>query len=267
MRQDLVRAAAAARRGAMPVPFTRRLTGLACAAAVVASACLAVGCSSAPSRQSQTARGPAADSAASASSTAAASAITAGELECQERGSVRKTGAGSAEVPEAVQSAYAAALADMQAGNWSAAEHGFESLMRDSPTLPGPYVNAAIAYVHDGREDDALAALRKALTIDPTSVQANDELGILLRRRGDFAGAEKAYRQALETDPNYPLALYNLGVLLDVYLGRRDEALALYERYQKTLPAPDKTVAGWIVDLQRRTAARTAANESKETAF
>ncbi|HEX5420420.1 MAG TPA: tetratricopeptide repeat protein [Gammaproteobacteria bacterium] len=170
-------------------------------------------------------------------------------------------------MPAAVKSTYAAALVDVQAGNWSAAEHGFESLMLAYPMLPGPYVNAAIAYVHDGRNDDALAALRKALAIDPNNVQASDELGILLRRRGDFAGAEKAYRQALKTDPNYPLALYNLGVLLDVYLRRQAEALVLYERYQKTLPAPDKTVAGWIVDLQRRTTARTAANESKESAF
>ncbi len=167
-------------------------------------------------------------------------------------------------VPGAVAVAYEAAVARLKAGDYAGAEAGLGAIMRDYPMLPGPYVNAAIAYVHDGRDDDALAMLHKALAIEPDDAQANDELGIVLRRRGDFAGAEKAYRRALAARPGYALALYNLGVLLDVYLRRPAEALPLYEQYQKSLPAPDKKVAGWIVDLKRRVGVQPAARVAQE---
>jgi len=81
---------------------------------------------------------------------------------------------------------------------------------------------------------------------------ANTQLGILLREDGKFAAAEKAYRRALETDPDHALAHYNLGVLLDIYMRRSAEALAHYEAYQASLAQPDETVGRWIIDLRRR---------------
>lgn len=52
---------------------------------------------------------------------------------------------------------------------------------------------------------------------------------------GDPAGAERAYRQALELDPDLADAVLNLGVLLGDS-GRFDEAIALYRRAAKRLP-------------------------------
>ena len=141
----------------------------------------------------------------------------------------------------------------MRAANWVQAELELEQLTQAQPAYPGPFVNLAIVYLHDGRSADARKALDRALQIDPAFPAANDELGVLLREAGDFAGAERAYRQALETDPGYSLAHYNLGVLLDVYLRRPEEALEQYELYQSALPTPDQTVGRWIVDLRRRT--------------
>ncbi len=216
----------------------------AAGAASLAAAALLAGCSGAPTRP------PKPSSAASAAAPAAAATAQAT--------------APAVQVPAEIAAAYEAAVASLKAGNFAAAEAGFAPIMRAYPMLPGPYVNAAIAYVHDGRDDDALAALHKALAIEPDDAQANDELGVVLRRRGDFAGAEKAYRRALAARPGYPLALYNLGVLLDVYLRRPAEALPLYEQYQQSLAAPDKTVAGWIVDLKRRVGAQPAARVAQE---
>jgi Tfp pilus assembly protein PilF len=113
-------------------------------------------------------------------------------------------------------------------------------------------VNLAIAYMNDGRDADARTALDEALAIAPAHAAANNQLGILLRRDGDFMGAEAAYRRAIEADPDYVLAYYNLGVLLDLYMRRQSEALDYYERYQDALEAPDEQVARWIIDLRRR---------------
>jgi lipoprotein NlpI len=103
------------------------------------------------------------------------------------------------------------------------------------------------------------------LAIDPAHAAANNQHGILLRRAGEFAAAESAYRQALETDPQYLLAYYNLGVLLDLYLRRPTEALEYYELYQSSLAEPDQKVGRWIIDLRRRVgAADNAARVAQE---
>ena len=155
-------------------------------------------------------------------------------------------------IPETARQGYDRALAALRAQDWLQAELELEQLVHDYPAYPGPQVNLAIVYLHDGRRDDARAALDRALAIAPGNAAANNQLGILLRSEGKFDDAERAYRRALETDPSYALAHYNLAVLLDVYLRRGAEAIEHYEAYQSSLSEPNKTVAGWLIDLRRR---------------
>jgi tetratricopeptide (TPR) repeat protein len=155
-------------------------------------------------------------------------------------------------IPEAAAAANGRAMAAMRAENWLQAELELEQLTKEYPAYPGPFVNLALVYLKDKRQDDARAALDHALAIDPGHAAANTQLGILLREQGKFQDAERAYRKALATDPNHALAHYNLGVLLDVYLRKPAEALEQYELYQSSLATPDETVGRWIVDLRRR---------------
>jgi len=155
-------------------------------------------------------------------------------------------------VPEAAAAAYARAVAALRAENWLEAELELEPLVLEHPEYPGPHVNLALVYLHDGRRDDAHKELELALAADPGNASANTQLGILLRENGKFAAAEEAYRRALETDPDHALAHYNLGVLLDIYMRRSAEALSHYEAYQASLAQPDETVGRWIIDLRRR---------------
>ena len=74
---------------------------------------------------------------------------------------------------------------------------------------------------------------------------------MILRRQGKFAEAESSYTRALDSDPDYALAHYNLGILNDLYFRRLDIALLHYEAYQ-ALAGEDKQVARWIADLKRR---------------
>lgn len=156
------------------------------------------------------------------------------------------------EVPEQAIAAFSNALAAMSSADWIQAELTFEDLTRDFPAFPGPYVNLAILYRRDGRDDEAETALNQALAIAPDHAAANNELGVLYRERGEFAEAERAYRRAIDGNPTYALAHYNLGVLLDLYLKREAEALEQYEAYQSLTPASDEEVGRWIVDLRRR---------------
>ena len=188
-----------------------------------------------------------------------------GERRAAENVSAEQAAAAPTEpVPEAAAAAYARALDALRAENWLQAELELEQLTLDYPAYPGPYVNLALVYLNDRRRDDAREALEQALTLDPHHPAANTQLGIMLREDGEFAAAEAAYRRALEADAAHGLAHYNFGVLLDLYLRRTAEALEHYEAYQATLPAPNETVARWIVDLRRRVGNADAARVAQE---
>ena len=191
---------------------------------------------------------PAAKSAAKT----AASAPTETSRKRDRRGDKNASAEVADAVPEAATAAYGRAMTAMRAENWLQAELELEQLTKEYSAYPGPFVNLAIVYLKDKRQDDARAALDHALAIDPGHAAANTQLGVLLREQGKFQDAERAYRKALATDPNHALAHYNLGVLLDVYLRKPAEAAEQYELYQASLAAPDEKVARWIVDLRRR---------------
>ncbi len=58
-------------------------------------------------------------------------------------------------------------------------------------------------------------AYRECLKIVPSYPHARFGLGAMLEGRGDIAGAEKAYRECLKIDPSQTGARYNLGRLLN----------------------------------------------------
>ncbi len=86
-----------------------------------------------------------------------------------------------------------------------------------------------------GRLREAVARLELAIELDPELAAAWVNLGVAKRRSGDFAGAEEAYRQALELDPRHPGARDNLVSLLHRH-GRRDEALTLETKTESVDP-------------------------------
>jgi len=187
-----------------------------------------------------------------------------GERRAADEAPVATSAEPAAPIPEAAVAGHDRALAAMRAGNWLEAELELEQLTAAYPDYPGPHVNLAIVYLHDGRRADARAALERALAIDAGHAAANTQLGVLLREEGEFAAAEEAYRRALATDPGHALAHYNLGVLLDVYLRRSSEAVEHYEAYQSTLAEPNETVGRWIIDLRRRAGNGGAARVAQE---
>lgn len=134
------------------------------------------------------------------------------------------------------------------------AEQVLAKLERTHANDPTYLLNLAIVYARTDRLEQAETTLLKAQALAPRSATVHNELGIVRRQRGDFAGSAVAYRAAIQADPGFANAHYNLGVLLDLYLRQHSEALVHYETYLSLTPQGDKVVNGWVKDLRRRTA-------------
>jgi tetratricopeptide (TPR) repeat protein len=76
--------------------------------------------------------------------------------------------------------------------------------------------------------EDAIAAYRKVLELEPMHAAAHINLGTVFYNRGDFGQAEYHYRQAIEVDSRYALAYFDLGNVLDE-TGRLGEAVSAYK--------------------------------------
>ena len=147
---------------------------------------------------------------------------------------------------------FAAATEALRAGRLTEAEGLLLQITDEQPELAGPWINLAEVLSAPGREDAARLALDKAIEANPANCAARTELGVMLRREGDFSGAESHYRACLQAAPDYRDAYLNLGILYELYLGRLEDALTAYRRYQLLASEPDRRVAGWVMDLERR---------------
>ena len=81
-----------------------------------------------------------------------------------------------------------------------------------------------------GELEQAAAAFRKAVEVDPTDAEAWDSLGVVLVRTGDEARGVEAFRRALRVAPGHSEAHRNLAVVLDRQ-GRAAEAARHYRAF------------------------------------
>ncbi len=134
------------------------------------------------------------------------------------------------------------------------AELEFKALSGMQTSYAGALLNGAIIASRHGRYVDAEMALTQAAKISPTNAAIQGEMGLVLRNLGRFADAERAYRAALGIDSDSVLTRRNLGVLLDLYLGRSDEAVVEWRR-AVDLQGGDKQLEGWIAECSHRSPA------------
>ena len=80
----------------------------------------------------------------------------------------------------------------------------------------------------EDRSDAALAALSQAALYDPKSARTRNFLGVVIGRRGWIDGAQAELRRAVELDPSYTDAHYNLAVF---YLQEKPPAIELARRH------------------------------------
>ena len=94
------------------------------------------------------------------------------------------------------------------------------------PTNAANHLALSRAWAQSARPDAVgrqLAAAREAVLLDPSSPDAQVQIGVALAAEGDVEAARAAYRNALELDPGNSAALNNLAVL-DLQSGAHDAA-------------------------------------------
>ena len=85
----------------------------------------------------------------------------------------------------------------------------------------------AVKMEERGKTQDAVAHYETILTLDDCHAPACINLGTIQYNRRQFAEAESLYRRATAADPNYALAFFDLGNVLDELL-RLPEAIEAY---------------------------------------
>ena len=180
-----------------------------------------------------------------------------------------------------------AALADLQRGDPAKAEAIFRDVL-ESKSAEGAAANreaaaaarhlAALTLLHDRQR--ALDYSKRAVDLDPTSIEAWLLRGLVLDRARELAAARAAYQQALDLDPADPrqrsVALTGLGDVA-VFLDRVDaaerfyqEALGIIEAAARASPGDpgaqrDPSVSlNKIGDVRVATGDRTGALEAYE---
>jgi len=93
----------------------------------------------------------------------------------------------------------------------------------------------AQAAEQQGRRTNALALYRAALELDPTLVEAHNNLANLLDESGATQEALRHYQTAIRLAPTAPQACENLGTML-LNLGRFDEAMQQYQEAARRQP-------------------------------
>lgn len=88
----------------------------------------------------------------------------------------------------------------MEVGKWSEAEQAFRASIAMGDCLPQPWGNLGLCLMMQERYDEAEAALKRALVIDPKYALAKNNLAMLpeIRRTGppDIVGINEPFRDS-----------------------------------------------------------------------
>jgi tetratricopeptide (TPR) repeat protein len=97
--------------------------------------------------------------------------------------------------------------------DWAGTEASLVRAIDLAPGLAFAYETYCWLLLTQGRRDEALAAARKAMTLDPKSAYMVFTEGRVLHRVRQYKAAEAAYRRALELDPGFPMPYSTLAIL------------------------------------------------------
>jgi tetratricopeptide (TPR) repeat protein len=109
------------------------------------------------------------------------------------------------------------------------------------------YAQEGVAYFQQQKYDEAIASYQKAINLDPKAAGVYNLLGMAYRFKYNQLGnpefREKeitAFRRALEVDPNFWVAMINLGATY-YYMGEKAKAAPLFKKALELNPThPEK---------------------------
>jgi len=100
------------------------------------------------------------------------------------------------------------------------------------------------SYIENGRIEEALKSSKLLVESEPDNETYRYNYGVILLQTNDFTGAEEQFLKALEINPDYENAAYNLGLTYVKWgtdLKAKEEETEIYtdediEKYSKALP-------------------------------
>jgi tetratricopeptide (TPR) repeat protein len=123
------------------------------------------------------------------------------------------------------------------------AEEAEKAYRRALAIDPKPWSWCLLAWVlgheMEGRDSEALQCLHAALELDPNYEEAHYNIGCKLRLSGDLEGAIQCFRKAIELDPDYAVAHAELGIALgmacDESADQRDERREAIQHLERSV--------------------------------
>jgi tetratricopeptide (TPR) repeat protein len=130
---------------------------------------------------------------------------------------------------------YERAKQDFAERKLSEAASEVNAALHENPSMvPALVLKARLAsFAH--RPDVAKSCLITAITVDPTSEEAQFYLGALFYEQNDFKAAISPLQAAQKLSPNSPLPVFYLAMTYEA-LGDHDKALDLYEQAENLSP-------------------------------
>jgi tetratricopeptide (TPR) repeat protein len=119
---------------------------------------------------------------------------------------------------------------DSDPAQWEDAVAAYRRVVAIDPTYAAAWNNLGLLLHRMGRYDEARGAYTAALEQDKQCCEAVYNLGSLAEDRADLDEAVRCYRHALELSPDYADAHFNLAGAL-ARAGRADEAVGHWQRY------------------------------------
>jgi Flp pilus assembly protein TadD len=104
------------------------------------------------------------------------------------------------------------------------------------------HFNSGVTFYNQKDFSKAIQAYQKVIELDPTYVEAYNNMGIIYQMIGDVDRASGAYQKSTEINPKYEKGYNNLGILL-LLRGRYEEAS---EAFQKALAVNSNNIESHI---------------------
>lgn len=131
-------------------------------------------------------------------------------------------------MPESLVALVNLGLVEFYSGNTARAEQLLKRAVAVRLENPAAWLTLGMIYMDAEKFDQALAALSQAMVQDPRNPRIRNFLGVVIGRKGWIDGAQSELRRAVELDPSYADAHYNLAVF---YLEEKPPATELARRH------------------------------------
>lgn len=130
--------------------------------------------------------------------------------------------------------------------DWTAADREIARALAIDSTMSQAWFFRTWAYVARGDPDLAMAAIRRARSLEPLALITNARIGTMFAYTRDYLAADSALRATLEIDPAYPVARVQLARVLSMQ-GRHAEAIAMLPNDDVRLGSYESGVAGFVL--------------------